>query len=135
MLICGVSVRRQGLEPRTRWLRVDSLMCQVVMSYVSKWYFATSASLDRVRKSQRLLGHVSSLGLISGSRVSDSVVWSASGWVVLMTTTMASEDAQEPWTLLSPVWVVTADHIDLFQSGCVMVRSIAGCSMDAGPRR
>jgi len=45
VLTCGVGVRRQGLEPRTRWLRVGHPPCRVVPS---------DTAVCRFRRSQLL---------------------------------------------------------------------------------
>ncbi len=78
MLICGVKVRRQGLEPRTRWLRVDSLTYQVVTNNADECYFATSVTLYRVRLCRLLSHDAGLLGLCSGAYMPASVT--SSGW-------------------------------------------------------
>ena len=74
---CGV--RRQGLEPRTRWLRVDTLTCQPVKNSASTCHPATSATLYRVRSCRLRLDSASPLGRVSGSRVSTCAGSSISG--------------------------------------------------------
>ncbi|WP_353074160.1 tyrosine-type recombinase/integrase [Amycolatopsis carbonis] len=69
----GMRVRHQGLEPRTRWLRVRGLSCRTVSSDAGDCRFPGPPGGWCVGLCHRLPSCTRPLGLFSGSRVPDSV--------------------------------------------------------------
>jgi hypothetical protein len=67
MLTCALGVRRQGLEPRTRWLRATCLGCRVVTNNANIHRFRTSRPPHLVRFYRPVPCCVGILGLPSGS--------------------------------------------------------------------
>ena len=70
MLICGWGVRRQGLEPRTRWLRVGPYVCRMLPRDAAVCRFRTSRSVGHVECCHHVSHSVRPLGLPSGSQLS-----------------------------------------------------------------
>ena len=90
MLTWGLVVRRQGLEPRTRWLRAHSLSAQLVTNDASLCRFCTSCPGDASGWCRLLSGGVGPLGLVSGTRMPGCVGSSGCRERVVAMTAMAT---------------------------------------------
>jgi hypothetical protein len=90
MLTWGLVVRRQGLEPRTRWLRASGSACRVVMSDAARCRFSTSCPLAQFRFYCLVSGGVRPLGRVSGTHMPGSVGSSRRRERVVSMTAMAA---------------------------------------------
>ncbi len=94
----GLNVRHQGLEPRTRWLRVGTLACRMVSNDVGQDLFVWSRGGCGVGVCRLVSDCFGPHGLVSGSPTPGSAAWSSCGegprcWVVW---TMTVEDRRDP---------------------------------------